>query len=494
MSKIFISYRRDDAEAYAGRIYDRLAERFSADQIFMDIDNIPLGVDFVSVLQQKVRACKVMLVLIGKDWLSVADDAGYRRLDNPSDFVRLEIVTALDRNIRVIPVLLSGATVPKEHLLPDDLKPLARRNGIVVNHASFRSDIDRLINELERALTPEAAASPPPPPAPEAKPPHTDEASLSETVVQPKVRNWGAIMAYGWGIALVGWAVYAMYSAFYSGRNYFNQTNDKPQAVATATTASAKPSAISRDPLKVGSKEPEMVVIPAGSFLMGSPADEKDRFENEGPQHAVTVGRFALGAHEVTFAEYDAFAEATNRKKPSDEGWGRGNRPVIHVSWDDAQAYAAWLSEKTGKRYRLPTEAEWEYAARAGTTGRFFWGDDPADTQLCEYANGSADCNDGYLNTSPVASFKPNPFGLYDMLGNVWEWVEDCDHVNYQGAPTVANATWEQQDVPCALRVVRGGSWWFPPNLLRSATRYFTAPDDHSDNLHGLGFRLAQDL
>lgn len=130
---------------------------------------------------------------------------------------------------------------------------------------------------------------------------------------------------------------------------------------------------------------PEMVEIPAGSFNIGSPDGEPGRDGTESPAHKVTIQRFALGLYEVTFAEYDAFALATGRKLPDDQGWGRERRPVINVSWDDAQAYAQWLSERTGKRYRLPTEAEWEYAARAKTTTARFWGDNPADA--CQYAN-----------------------------------------------------------------------------------------------------------
>lgn len=205
---------------------------------------------------------------------------------------------------------------------------------------------------------------------------------------------------------------------------------------------------------------------------MGSPDDEPDHQADEGPMHQVNIKRFALGRYEVTFAEYDAFALATGRKLPDDRGSGRDKRPVINVPWDDAQAYAQWLSERTGNRYRLPTEAEWEYAARAKTTNARFWGDNPADA--CQYANvddESHKCTDGYKATAPVGTFKPNDFGAYDMLGNVLEWVQDCWHGNYKDAPTDGAAWREQQGGDCNGRVFRGGSWLDGPEDVRSAYR-----------------------
>ena len=196
---------------------------------------------------------------------------------------------------------------------------------------------------------------------------------------------------------------------------------------------------------------------------------------------------FAIGKYEVTFAEYDRYLYAQGIKErnfPSDQGWGRERRPVINVSWDDAVAYARWLSKQTGKRYRLPTEAEWEYAARGGTTSTWFWSDDVS--QACTYANvfdrgheaelksryritwESAPCEDDYAETAPVGSFKANAFGVHDTAGNVWEWVEDCYHETYEGAPLDGSA-WN--DDGCNLRVLRGGSWYYDPGLLRASSR-----------------------
>jgi formylglycine-generating enzyme required for sulfatase activity len=173
-----------------------------------------------------------------------------------------------------------------------------------------------------------------------------------------------------------------------------------------------------RDRLKDGSLGPEMVWIPAGSFRMGDLQGGGNK--DEKPIHQVSVDRFAMGRYEVTFAEYDKFAQATGREKPSDEGWGRGNRPVINVSWHEATAYAKWLSQQTGQQYRLPTEAEWEYAARAGKTTKYWWGNQIGSNKA-NCSNSS--CGDRLKYTAPVGSFAPNPFKLYDTAGNVWEWV-----------------------------------------------------------------------
>ena len=231
---------------------------------------------------------------------------------------------------------------------------------------------------------------------------------------------------------------------------------------------------------------PEMVVVPSGSFEMGSPSGEADRYDDEGPVHRVTFERpFAVGVYEVTFGEWEACVSGggCGGHRPDDEGWGRGNRPVVNVSWEDAQAYVGWLSRKTGEEYRLLSESEWEYVARAGTTTRYWWGDDIGRNRAnCD------DCGDSYEFTAPVGSFSANPFGLYDVHGNVWEWVEDCLNDGYRGAPTDGSA-WESGE--CERRVLRGGTWNGHPRHLRSARRdrYTTGGRDYS-----AGFRVARTL
>jgi formylglycine-generating enzyme required for sulfatase activity len=231
---------------------------------------------------------------------------------------------------------------------------------------------------------------------------------------------------------------------------------------------------------------PEMIVIPAGSFTMGSPMTEQGRDSDEGPQHKVVIAkRFAVSKFDVTFADWDACVSVGGCPKATDSAFGRDTRPVINVTWDDAQQYAAWFSKMTGQRYRLLTEAEWEYAARAGSTTVYSWGDG--------IGKGNANCNGcgsewDNRQTSPVGSFKPNKFGLYDMAGNVWQWVQDCYHDDYQGAPT-DSSEWTGGD--CSRRVVRGGSWNSYPRDLRSARRYGYASDSR---YRPLGFRVGRTL
>ena len=196
--------------------------------------------------------------------------------------------------------------------------------------------------------------------------------------------------------------------------------------------------AVFRDALKSGGEGPEMVVLPTGRFRMGSPSGETGRFSHEGPLRTVTIGsRIAMGCNEVTFADYDRFVLATGRARPDDAGWGRGSRPVINVSQEDAQAYAAWLSAQTGQAYRLPSESEWEYAARAGTRTRYSWGDEIGVNRAnCDGCGSEWDDE----QTAPVGRFEANGFGLYDMHGNVWEWLEDCYADSYAGAPSDGSA------------------------------------------------------
>ncbi len=253
---------------------------------------------------------------------------------------------------------------------------------------------------------------------------------------------------------------------------------------------------------------PEMVVIAGGPFVMGAAPGEEarenlaDTFRHRSePQREVMVQRFSMGKFEVTRGQYRQFAEATRRGDDGcfvwagaafekvatndwrDPGYAQDdNHPVACVSWDDADAYARWLSKKTGKRYRLPSEAEWEYAARADTATARYWGGD--DSEVCRHANGAdrsartqvpgadqwavADCDDRAAYTAPAGSYRANAFGLHDMLGNVEEWMQDCWNGNYRGAPTDGSA-WTTGD--CTLRAVRGGSWDDAPVGLRAAYR-----------------------
>ncbi len=264
---------------------------------------------------------------------------------------------------------------------------------------------------------------------------------------------------------------------------------------------------------------PEMVVIPAGSFMMGSQVGEQGRYGWEDP-HWVTIPRgFALGKYEVTRGEFAAFVRDTgydpgvcrvydgkewkddNSTDWRDPKFSQSERhPVVCVSWDDAKAYLRWLARKTGQAYRLPSESEWEYAARAGTTTARYWGES-AD-RACGYGNvydrtgksengftwAHHDCRDGYAKTAPVGSFLANDFGLHDMLGNVWEWIEDCYEKSYDLAPRDGSA-WAGGK--CESRVTRGGSWFNFPRSVRAANRYWDAT---VYRYNAAGFRIARTL
>ncbi len=276
---------------------------------------------------------------------------------------------------------------------------------------------------------------------------------------------------------------------------------------------------------------PEMIVIEAGRFTMGSPNNEPGRLEQEGPQREIVVIHpFALARCEVTVAEFRAFVEATGHETQAEAGEGctvlneagtdaeqRKDRnwrnpgfpqtdahPVVCVSWNDAVVYAEWLSRRTGQTYRLPTEAEWEYAARAGSAASRFWGDDP--NAGCDFANAAdqalkrrypdyrwttVTCDDGTIYTALAGRFKRNAFGLSDMLGNVWEWVRDCYADTLRSVPA-DGTSWEGASGEfCARRVVRGGGWSGGPEGVRSAFRDGFAPGSAGGLL---GFRLARDL
>ncbi len=242
---------------------------------------------------------------------------------------------------------------------------------------------------------------------------------------------------------------------------------------------------------KEGADRPEMIVVPAGRFLMGSLSGQGN--DNEGPQHEVTIAKpFAVAKFALTFDEWDAFARGAHRQHVSDSEWGRGRRPVINVNWNDAKAYVEWLSNVTGKPYRLLSEAEYEYAAGAGSRiyrqTKYPWGDNvKRDGKAMANCNGCGSRWDGE-QTAPVGSFPKNAFGLYDTVGNVWEWTEDCWNPNYQGAP-VDGSPWTSGF--CESRAIRGGSFNISVDALRFASRSGSGTEARRSFL---GFRVARTL
>lgn len=407
--KIFLNYMRDDSRWPTLSLYNLLAQSFPRERLFMDVEGyIKPGDDFVEVLEEQVSACEIMVVVIGPQWLSLAKDGGPRIFD-PADFVHIEIATALRRKIRVIPALVDGAHMPGEGKLPEPLKALARRQAIRLSHERFAADGQGLVKTLLEVL----GGAPKPRPA----------------VSDPALRVRPG-----------------------SGEGF--RDVDAPWC-------------------------PEMVVVPAGSFTMGSPDGEEGRTDGEGPQHRVTIAKpFAVGRFAVTRGEFSAFIGETGYSIPDeaeartveDGKWelrkGRSFRnpgfaqddshPVVYVNWEDAKAYTAWLSGKTGKDYRLLSEAEWEYACRAGTQTPFWWGSSISTEQANyngNYTLGGGKKGEYRLRTVPVKSFQANPWGLYQVHGNVGERCEDCWNENYNGAPGDGSA-WTAGD--SGFRSLRG--------------------------------------
>ncbi len=304
---------------------------------------------------------------------------------------------------------------------------------------------------------------------------------------------------------LVGWINQAYIKEqwnWYAVMRPYAMKNFRPYVLASAAERSLKTFANFRE---CAGNCPEMIVIPPGSFVMGSTQAEQSRFDavpkrtndndlqnheasalsNEGPQHKVVIAKsFAVSKFDVTFAEWDACSSVGGCRQKNDSGMGRGTKPVITVSWDDAQQYVAWLSKMTGRSYRLLTEAEWEYAARAGTTTAYYWGDETGKRNANCMGCGSGENK----QTSAVGSFPANPFGLYDMAGNVWQWVEDCYSPNYDQAPTDGSASTGQD---CTYRVARGGSWNLGPEYVRSAVRFRYVSNYQALNR---GFRVVRTL
>jgi formylglycine-generating enzyme required for sulfatase activity len=484
-AKIFISYRRDDAKDQAARLRDRLAARdaFGAANVFMDVDQLIAGQRFDQELKKALDGTDVLLAVIGPRW---TDILAARASSGERDYVREEIAAALARGIIVIPVLVDRAALPRAGDLPEDIRDLVMHQKHDIVYETFGRDTDALIRDIKLVL------KGPPKPA--------------------QAVPWKAIAALVILVA-AGMSAYVLVPSYLPKVKEAQQPNpvETPVAVVTppppieaACDGVLVPVGLSgqKQCIKPGSGQsfkdcpdcPEMVVVPSGSFIMGSPDSEPERLVNEGPQHRVTIPKpFAVGKFAVTFAERDA-CEADGGCGgyiPQDEGWGRADRPVINVSWDDAQAYVTWLSKKTGKMYRLLSEAEFEYAARAGTTTPFWWGRSIAPDQANYDGNyvyaGGGSKGEYRGKTVPVKSLEPNPWGLYQVHGNAWTWMQDCYVNSYKDAPKDGSAA--RETAGCS-RVLRGGSWNSNPRFLRSANRFGVAVIRIND----IGFRVARTL
>jgi formylglycine-generating enzyme required for sulfatase activity len=468
VGKIFVNYRRQDARADARSIRDRLANAFGNASIFMDVDNLEPGQRFDQELEKALALCDVFLPVIGPRWLDLLNA---RSQNGQRDYVRDEIARALERGILVIPILVDGSALPRTDALPDELRPLVLHQSHTLTHERFGRDMSDLIAVIK-----------------ERRP--------------SKGQRFPVMIVLGMIGAMALAAVVAQYAGLSAVR--FGST------IPHINDSNLSEGQSFRDC-------PEMVVVPAGEFTMGSAEGEPGRAASEEPQHKVRIARaLAIGKYEVTVKEYEAFV--ADVRSPPNGGcnvWtAYGHRfekdrsfrspafaqgpthPVVCISWQAARTYVNWLTTRTGRKYRLLSEAEWEYAARANSTTRYFFGNDEA--KLCEYGNGADRtsaflwgnhlCSDGVgVQTSEVGKYRPNAFGLYDMIGNVSELVDDCVHPSYVGAPTDGSA-WMSGD--CANRVIRGGSWDNDVKALRSAAR-------GGYNMQGkdnIGFRIAREL
>jgi formylglycine-generating enzyme required for sulfatase activity len=433
MARVFISYRRDDTGGYSLLLFDRLARVFGRNQIFMDIDSMEPGKDFIEVIRRAVSSCDVLLVLIGKQWLSIADDSGRRRLDVSEDYVRLEITAALERNISVIPVLVRGAPMPSSEELPEPLRPLARRHAVALSDERIDYDLQRLVAALGRISSTDAA----------------------------QTQSW----------------------------------LDRLERIRTEERQlSADERAIRRSSLSIPRAtrllfEPETVLVPGGAFLQGDNNFRVTLPEFWIGKYPVKVGEYRAFIHEDGYAERRfwtaagwAWKEALGRSKPDewDSAIWTGNEwlPVIGVSWYEAHAYCNWLAWKAHWPYRLPTSLEWEKAARGTDGSAYPWGDEHQQVPCNIRGVG------GMTQTSRVGLYSPasdSPYGAADMVGSVSEWCQTRWHKDPLAPPDDDS----EGDHP---RIRHGGSW-ASANLVRPSTRIRGDPVFTSNYV---GFRVAR--
>jgi formylglycine-generating enzyme required for sulfatase activity len=535
MSTVFISYRRENTAGEARALFNDLAARLGEDSVFMDVDSIALGRDFRSVLQETTASCDLMLVLIGRNWVDARDEGGRVRLENPADYVRLEIEAGLKRDIAVTPVLVQGAHMPAPEDLPAEIRNLAYRNGFELSHNRWESDFQEMVRRLDLdGGTPDhqvrPAGSQRLTPAP-AEPQSVSGASaISKTEPQRGLLRRGlpltrrqtigiaALAVVGAGAAIAAPAIRRLLSrpSLRTVTFEFPSVDEKGMR-KPSETSTAK---VFTEPL--GSSDGlDMVSIPAGGFTMGSPAGEPERRSNEGPQHYVTLASFFIGAAPVTQAQWTAVVMAHSAGidrdlDPKPSFFRNIDLPVESITWNEAEEFCLRLAAITGRRYQLPSEAEWEYVCRAGTMTPFNVGP-TITTDLANYCGtGGAVCGDsdgksiasdvyndikygsGAYDQGPTGIFRatttrprtfpPNRFGIYDMHGNVWEYCLDKVADSY--ADTPGDGAAYLSGPRDAQRILRGGSWSHNPAICRSA--YRDSIDPGSSGWQGrIGLRVA---
>lgn len=503
LSRVFINYRHEDTGMGVGRLADALREHFADDQIFHDISSIDPGADFVDALQLALADCAAVLVVIGPKWLSIGDQQGRRRLDDPDDWVRQEIVAALCRpSLRIFPLLVDGAEMPAGAELPEAIRLLARRQAHELTLRHWAKDITILVETLKRipslstdvplaegatALAGQVDVCQPP----EASPGPLSKETLAEVSAPPVERqylrqqpeeylsqpekgdtqngcsNTSSIMK---GFALAGMVLAAGFVLWFFSIRKLEPPAAVPLAVQApqeAVVSDATPGASSAATISPAVFTAEMVWLPSGCVEMGSLPTEPGR-DDEERQHRVCVEAFAIGKTEVTQAQWQAVMGDNPSK------FRCADCPVEQVSWTDAMAFVAKLNVHSGKYFRLPTEAEWEYACRGGRSGERYCGGDDPDSVAWTAGNSGG-------RSHPVGRKGSNDFGLHDMSGNVFEWTCSSVDKDYQGG--------ERQCVKDAYHyVLRGGGWSIDTRSARSAKRNWVAPGERYSNL---GFRLA---
>jgi formylglycine-generating enzyme required for sulfatase activity len=516
MSTVFISYRRENTAGEARALFNDLVARLGENSVFMDVDSIALGRDFRTVLQETTASCDLMLVLIGRNWTDAKDEGGRARLENPADYVRLEIESALKRDIAVTPVLVQGAHMPTPEDLPAEIKNLAYRNGFELSHNRWESDVGEMVRRLgldgpagghqvkpialERsALAASGSRDISTAPAIPQTEPQQGLSWRRVRLTRRQTLGVATLAVVGTGAAIAAPSIRRLMSrpslrttSFEVASVDEKGTRNRPERYSASVFTEALGLSGGLD----------MVSIPAGSFTMGSPDDEPERQPNEGPQHQVTLASFFIDASPVTQAQWTAVVLAhpnrVHRDLDPKPSFFRGvDLPVESISWNEAEEFCLRLAAITGRAYRLPSEAEWEYACRAGTTTPFNFG--PTITpELANYCGtGGAVCgeSDGKSVDSDVynevkyssgaygqgpagifrgtttrpGTFPPNRFGVYDMHGNVWEYCLDKWSASYADAPLDGSAN--LSGPRNAWRRLRGGSWSHNPALCRSAYR-----------------------
>jgi formylglycine-generating enzyme required for sulfatase activity len=592
--KIFLSYRREDSAFQTTAIHEKLVDAFGGARVFMDVDNIPAGRDFRTHLQMAIAQCDVFLAVIGEHWLDACGPDGQRRLDNPRDFVRIELEAALSRDIPVIPLLLGSAVVPPAESLPESLRELSYRNALSIRPGrDFKNDIQLLISQIhtlphshersapvgESALQVERpvieqpeiekprsaahelptasvpTASMPPaqcvasaavgqPPAPPT-PPVEQSPSLSlgsgagteeRAKIQYFIRRGSQVSGPFSSRALKELSASGMltpdddisqdktvWTVARKVRGLRFETESPiivpladrqvqvpPWALAAkprpetpppssggGTAASPQPQPSkpqSRSVRQAGEARQDnglamkFMSCPRGTFLMGSPPSEKDREFDEDQVHVTLSSGFWLGKYPVTQAEWERLMRTSPWKGKVFVKEGH-DYPATYVNWDEASEFAEKLTQQERKAgrlpddwsYVLPTEAQWEYACRAATCGRFSFGDlEPRLDEFAWYSNNTSTVREEFAHR--VGRKQPNAWGLYDMHGNVWEWCRDLRSDKLPGGTDPEVTTWGTD------RVCRGGGWLSDAPNCRSAIRFGYPPVHRSFNL---GFRVA---